>query len=311
MTRSGAPGAVADCVRLTCPGPLDLRRTVAPITGRFDPCIRVAADGVWRATRTADGPATLHIRERGAGRIEARAWGPGAPAALAGVADLLGFADRPEAFEPSAHPVVAELHRRRPGLRVGRSGAVVEVLVPTVLGQRVTSGEAHRSYRQLVRTFGDPAPGPADAVGLRVPPDPSRLAQLVAHQLHGFGVDGRRAATIIGICRRARSLERLSGLPPGSAAEALRSLPGVGPWTVSIALGVAWGDPDAVVVGDYHLPHTMAWVLAGEARADDTRMLELLAPFAGHRGRAQRLVAGAGHAPRRGPGRRVLDLAHL
>jgi 3-methyladenine DNA glycosylase/8-oxoguanine DNA glycosylase len=74
---------------------------------------------------------------------------------------------------------------------------------------------------------------------------------------------------------------------------------------------VALGDADAVSVGDYHLPHTIAWALAGEPRADDDRMLELLEPWRGHRARVIRLIEGAGiHAPRRGPRQRLRDIQH-
>ena len=62
------------------------------------------------------------------------------------------------------------------------------------------------------------------------------------------------------------------------------------------------GRPDAVLLGDLHVPHTVCHALAGEDRGSDERMLELLAPWAGHRGRVVRLVTGAGRgAPRRGP----------
>ena len=65
----------------------------------------------------------------------------------------------------------------------------------------------------------------------------------------------------------------------------------------------AYGDPDAVTVGDYHLPNMVAWALAGEPRGTDERMLELLAPFAGHRGRVCGLLGRRGlTAPRFGPG---------
>jgi len=65
---------------------------------------------------------------------------------------------------------------------------------------------------------------------------------------------------------------------------------------------VALGDPDAVSVGDYHLPSMVAWALAGEARADDERMLELLEPYRGHRARVVQLLELAGIGPpRRGP----------
>ena len=72
---------------------------------------------------------------------------------------------------------------------------------------------------------------------------------------------------------------------------------------------VALGDADAVSVGDYHLPNVVAWALAGEPRGDDARMLELLEPYRGHRGRVMRLLlAGGVGPPRRGP---RLQLRHL
>ena len=62
------------------------------------------------------------------------------------------------------------------------------------------------------------------------------------------------------------------------------------------------GDSDAVSVGDYHLPNLVSWALAGEPRGNDDRMLELLEPYRGHRGRVVRLLEkGIGHAPRYGP----------
>ena len=52
----------------------------------------------------------------------------------------------------------------------------------------------------------------------------------------------------------------------------------------------AMGDPDAVAVGDYHLKNLVVHALAGEPRGTDERMLELLAPYAGQRGRVIRLL---------------------
>ena len=67
---------------------------------------------------------------------------------------------------------------------------------------------------------------------------------------------------------------------------------------------MAWGDPDALSVGDYHIPNLVAFALAGEPRADDARMLELLEPYRGQRGRVQRLLELSGiSAPRYGPRR--------
>jgi 3-methyladenine DNA glycosylase/8-oxoguanine DNA glycosylase len=79
-------------------------------------------------------------------------------------------------------------------------------------------------------------------------------------------------------------------------------MPGIGPWTAAEVVRLALGDPDAVSVGDFHLPNLVSWLLAGEPRGTDERMLELLAPYAGHRGRVQLLLEASGaHAPRYGP----------
>ena len=72
---------------------------------------------------------------------------------------------------------------------------------------------------------------------------------------------------------------------------------------------VALGDSDAVSVGDYHLPNLVSWALAGEPRGDDDRMLELLEPYRGQRGRVVRLLErGVRHAPRYGPRLALRDL---
>lgn len=75
---------------------------------------------------------------------------------------------------------------------------------------------------------------------------------------------------------------------------------------------LALGDPDAVPVGDYHLPALVAWNIAGERTADDARMLELLEPYRPHRYRTIRLVSvGGDHPQRRGPRRVCRDFARL
>jgi 3-methyladenine DNA glycosylase/8-oxoguanine DNA glycosylase len=77
-------------------------------------------------------------------------------------------------------------------------------------------------------------------------------------------------------------------------------------------LRVACGDPDAVSLGDYHLPRLVAWLLAGEPTADDARMLELLEPYRGQRARVVALLEHAGHRPpRRAPHLAPREIARL
>lgn len=275
---------------------LDLRATMSPLGhGPGDPTIRFAADGVWRGTRTPSGTATLHLR-RLADRLVVRAWGPGAEIAASDAPAVAGLLDTPAALVPR-HRILIELVRRRPGMRLTRSNRPWEALMPAILEQKVTGTEAHRSWHLLVRTHGEPAPGPA---AVWVAPSPATIGALPYYTLHRFGIERRRADVLR---RAARIAERLEATPDlATAARLLGGVPGIGPWTVAEVLRVAYGDPDAVSVGDFHLPHLVAWLLAGEPRGSDARMLELLAPYAGQRGRVQRLLESSGMtAPRRGP----------
>lgn len=279
--------------------PLDLRGTLAPLRrgGAGDPSCRVDGGAFWRATRNPDGPVTVAARTDG-DWVELSAWGPGATRALEDAPALLGELDDDSDFLPT-HPLVAELKRRRPGVRMCRSGAVFETLVPTVMEQKVIGLEARRGYCKLLLALGEPAPGPA---GLRVPPAAEMLARQPYWRFHPFAVERRRAETIMRCAARGARLEALASLPAGKARAQLEAHPGLGPWSAAEITMIALGDADAVPVGDYNLPNVVCHALAAVSRGDDAMMLELLEPFRGHRGRVIRLIVSAGiRAPRYGP----------
>ncbi|MEY2422887.1 MAG: hypothetical protein QOI95_2954 [Acidimicrobiaceae bacterium] len=258
---------------------------------------------MWRATHTPDGPGTIHLKPDGG----AEAWGPGADWLLARVPAMTGALDSLDGFDPSLHPVVARLARRLSSLRLPRTERVLDALVPAILEQKVTGIEARRSWNDLVRLVNEPAPGP---VPLLLTPSARRLLEVPSHAFHRLGVERKRADTIHRCARVAHRLEEAVGLGTDVLDQRLRSIPGVGVWTSAEVRLVALGDADAVSVGDYHLPNAVAFALAGEPRGDDQRMLELLAPFAGHRGRVVRLIEGSGiTAPRRGPRMRLRAIA--
>jgi 3-methyladenine DNA glycosylase/8-oxoguanine DNA glycosylase len=266
---------------------------------RHDPCVRTTEDGFWWASRTPDGPATLNLRRDGA-ELHATGYGSGAGWVLERADAIAGLRDDVSGFAElaSAHPAVARLAKVHSGLRLPATGRVFQRLLRAILEQKVTGKEAYGAYAAIARHFGEPAPGPIP--GLRLPPDPAVIAAAPYWRFHPFGVEQRRADTLR---RAAREAERLERCPDSATATRfLTAIPGIGPWTAAEVVRVAYGDPDAVSVGDYHIPNTVAWALAGEVRGDDARMLELLAPFQGHRGRVCVLLEASGiGAPRFGP----------
>ncbi|HEY2553067.1 MAG TPA: DNA-3-methyladenine glycosylase 2 family protein [Streptosporangiaceae bacterium] len=296
--------------RWLAPFPLDLGSTLGVHRrGRGDPAFRADESGaIWRTSLTPAGPGTLRLTARpaaaaghagGTTEVAGTAWGPGADWLLAELPAMLGELDRPEDFRP-AHPLLRELAVRYRRWRIGRSSRVLEALVPAVLEQKVVGIEARRAWRLLLTRFGEPAPGPAPA-GLRVFPAAEVWAGLPSWEWHRAGVESVRARTIAAAAAVAGRLEEITAMSSAQADARLRSLPGIGPWTSAETRQRACGDADAVSVGDYHLPSFAGWALAGRI-TDDAGMLELLAPYRGHRYRVTRLIEMSGVAPpRRGP----------
>ncbi|MEU6074334.1 DNA-3-methyladenine glycosylase 2 family protein [Micromonospora sp. NPDC047074] len=264
----------------------------------YDPCARVAAGVFWWATRTPDGPATLALRPVGTDLL-AEGYGPGAGWVVARADAVAGLRDDLAGFVAlaSGHPVVARLAAQHRGLRMPATGQVFPRLLRAVFEQKVTGKEAYRAYAATVRHFAEAAPGPAR---LLLPPDPAAVAATPYWVFHPFGVEQRRAETLRRAAAVADRLERCAD--SAEATRRLTAIAGIGPWTAAEVVRIAYGDPDAVSVGDFHVPNTVAWALAGEPRGDDARMLALLEPFRGHRGRVCVLLAAGGvQAPRYGP----------
>ncbi|MEO5875317.1 MAG: DNA-3-methyladenine glycosylase 2 family protein [Streptosporangiaceae bacterium] len=273
------------------PWPVDVGRVLFPLRrGPGDPAFQVVGDEFWRASFTPAGPGTLALVMRGQ-QVHGRAWGPGADWLLDGMPALLGADDTPEALVP-VDDVVRAAVAGRGGLRLGRTQRVWEAFVPAVLEQKVLGIEAQRAWRYLLRAFGEPAPGNPE---LRVPPPREVWRQIPSWEWHRAGAEAVRAHTIINAAR----------IDLEDAPAKLPLLPGVGVWTTAEVRQRAFGDPDALSVGDYHLAGLVGWAMVGR-KVDDAGMLELLEPYAGQRHRVTRLLGGP-RPPRRGPRLPVRD----
>ncbi|GAA1699653.1 3-methyladenine DNA glycosylase [Microcella alkalica] len=330
--------AAPDATGLYAPGrPVDLRQTLFPLRrGHADPTLQWTPDGAaWRTQRTPEGIALIRMLARrstapdGAGpepgaastEVELAAWGPGAAWSIRQAPELLGEGDDwsaldsllepgelagsagadPSAIDPEVVAGLARVRRRHAGLRLLRTGIVLDSAVAAVLEQKVTGVEARRAWRTLIRRHGEAAPGPAPE-GMRVIPDAERWRSIPDHDWHAAGVGPQRMRTIRRVTAVAPALERTLALGRGgpAVAAALTSIPGVGEWTAAEITQRAHGDADAISVGDFHLAGLVGYALTGE-RTDDPGMVRLLAPFSGHRQRVVRLIATLGStAPRQG-----------
>ena len=271
-----------------------------------DPTTRLASGEFWRATFTPDGPGTLRIGWNVNG-LDAEAWGSGREWMLQQVTAMTGSLDPGFEFRVG-HPTVLRAQRNHPDVLFGSSRMLFHELVPTILGQRITAGEAIRQWHRLCRRLGKPAPGPN--TDLLLPPSPAALVGKPAWWFHSLGVEAKRAEALRTVAKHAEKLWGWAQLPVPDVHTKLALLPGIGPWTIGSVMASAMGDPDAVAVGDFHLKNLVSFALSGEPRGTDERMLELLAPYAGQRGRVVRLLLLDGHRPPSfGPRKRILPMA--
>ena len=191
---------------LRFPGPASPGHTLAPQRrGPGDPCFQIDEHGaIWRTSLQPSGPVTARIHRLAADTIGCQAWGQGAEEFAENLPTLLGADDEAAGFAPE-HPVVAAAKAKAPHLRIGRTGRVLEALIPAVLEQRVQGVASFRSWRLLVTRFGTPAPGPAPAT-MRVPPPAEVWRAIPSWEFHRANVDTGRARTLVGCAVRGESL---------------------------------------------------------------------------------------------------------
>jgi 3-methyladenine DNA glycosylase/8-oxoguanine DNA glycosylase len=194
-------------------------------------------------------------------------------------ADHSEFARR-FADDPLLGRTIGVLRGKRP-LRVG---TMTQALLRAVCGQLITSGEARKIERRLIRSFCE-----SDGV-FHVPPAPDSFAGLAPAQLQRFGLTARKASTIVRLCRTLE-LERLRGQRPADVAARLERERGLGPWSVGVIGIQGLGSYELGLVGDLGLIKLCTAMLGRPAEPADTA--ELLARYAEWQGLASTyLLAG-------------------
>lgn len=291
--------------------PINVRLTLSLLRrGSGDPTTRRDGTRLWRTSRMTTGPVTYVLQQLEPTLVRAEAWGPGAAELLAGLPRLIGAEDDPSGFRPD-HPVLVDAFRRHAGVRVPRTGRVLEALVAAVIEQKVVGLDAFAAWRRLHLWFGEPAPGPAPA-GMRVFPTAEQWAAIPSWEWHRAGVDPQRARTAQACARLGHQVDRLAtthDADHGAVYRGLRSIPGVGVWTAAEVGSRALGDADAVPFGDYHVAKDIGVALLGR-RIDDVELAEVLEPWRPHRYRVVQLVRLSPFAARERRGPRMSRVDH-
>lgn len=248
--------------------------------GGVDPTCRWDENLFVKAFWTPKGPCTLALRQSGE-VVEAEAVGPGAPWCEERLPAMFAFP--PQELGECAHKPLKELSRRLSGLRFAPVPWPFDVGVAYIFQQRVQFREAMRCYRLLVERHGQAAPGP---LPLRLAPSPEQWLRIGSPRLQAEGMDEKRAGTVM----------RLARLGLEFRPEQLAGLRGIGEWTLGSVKGYAFGDPDAVPVGDLHIPHIVCAYFGHHENAGDPLMLELLEPYKGVRFRVINWIMQAASA---------------
>jgi AraC family transcriptional regulator of adaptative response / DNA-3-methyladenine glycosylase II len=146
--------------------------------------------------------------------------------------------------------IIGPLVARRPGLRLPGAVDGFELAVRGVLGQQISVAAARTLAGRLHAAYGEPL-ADGGAIG-RLPATADALADADPATIAGLGMPLSRARTVVLLARCVASGD-ISFEPTadiGAAIDALRRVPGIGPWTAEyIAMrGYQW--PDAFPATD-------------------------------------------------------------
>lgn len=208
-----------------------------------------------RNLRLDGGPAWFELRRGEDGRMHLCA----RIACLSDLAPLVSRARRlfdldadPLAVDEAlaAHPPLAPLIARTPGIRVPGAADPHEMLIRAMIGQQITVAAARTALTALTEALGERV-GEGEDAGFLFP-TMSAIAEHGAEVLRGpaariRAVTGAAAALADG------ALTLGLGDDGPSQRDALLAMPGIGPWTADYVRMRVIGDPDVFLPGDVAL----------------------------------------------------------
>ena len=124
-------------------------------------------------------------------------------------------------------PLLGETLKHVRGLRPTRTATVAQSLLRAVAGQLIQASRARQIEQAIVRAL-TPEHG-----GLHAPPTCAELGRLAPAQYARFGLGGRKATTLVRLCR-SLDLEGLKRHPTDAVVARLVRERGLGPWSLGV-----------------------------------------------------------------------------
>jgi len=154
----------------------------------------------------------------------------------------------------SQDPLLGNVVRRIPGLRVAGAFDGFELAVRAILGQQVSIKGATTLAGRWAQAFGAPIATPYAALN-RLTPDAQRMASVPAEEIAALGIVGARARALSALAAAVREKRVVLNFAANveQQIDSLLCLPGVGPWTAQYIAMRALHWPDAFPSGDLML----------------------------------------------------------
>ena len=268
--------------RLVADGGLVLR---LPFTGRFDwaamvtyfarraiPGVESVDGGVYRRSVVIEGnPGVLEVEPGGPDHLLLRAHLPewrGLIHVVERARRIFSLDAPPDAAvdDLSDDPVVGDLVRRRPGLRVPGAWDPFEIGVRAIVGQQISVAGATTLLGRVAERLGPVVPGVHQLGLTRTFPTAETLADA---DLTGIGLMTARAATVRSFATAVSSgAVALDGsVATDELVDSLVAVPGIGPWTAQY-VALRLGERDAFPAGDAGLRAAISSRVAGRTETE-------------------------------------------
>jgi 3-methyladenine DNA glycosylase/8-oxoguanine DNA glycosylase len=168
-------------------------------------------------------------------------------------------------------PLIGRATVHLSGLRPVRTATVAQALLRAVCGQLIDSKTARAHERRVIRSV-----SPPEADGLCEPPTTDMLGALAPYELRRFGLNERRGAALVRLCRSV-DLERLHDVPTQQVVARIERERGLGPWSAGVVCLEGLGRYEHGLVGDLGLVKYLRAVRGREIETWETA--ELLEPY--------------------------------